>query len=408
MSGQVIVLPAPEKGWVLSQGGSEIGRGDRLVELVGHRGDVLIGYPAANVTTFPVVMPSTDEGLHESMVFSQIEKRGLIGRAAAEGGEVLFDFAVVDHGEREDTFAVSVVSEIAGDLIVPGAAGYASSAALRSVQDGACALWKEHGRLVLAIYAGDEPVHLQVLSGVSEVGEMAAREINLILLGLNGDPAMADRMPTRLELDVPGVSREAVEAFSHVLTISADVRSVTSSLHSKARARLLPGAVTQARRKKRNRGRAGLVVAVTLAVYAVTISWLLIKSRNTTDEIESLKLQISMIEPDVEGIQQVDQRWAVLEPAFEKAWFPVVQLNWITSALPGSGVVVREFRTSGRGIRVRGQARDVQLANRLYEDLQVMEGFSSYDWSMPNPKVEKNNTATFEIEGKPKNEGNDS
>jgi hypothetical protein len=50
----------------------------------------------------------------------------------------------------------------------------------------------------------------------------------------------------------------------------------------------------------------------------------------------------------------------------------------------------------------------VQLANRLLEDLQSMAEFNAYDWSMPNPKVEKNNTATFEITGKPKNAGTDS
>jgi len=36
-----------------------------------------------------------------------------------------------------------------------------------------------------------------------------------------------------------------------------------------------------------------------------------------------------------------------------------------------------------------------------------MDEFKAYDWSMPNPKVEQNNTATFEIEGKPKNSGTD-
>lgn len=94
-----------------------------------------------------------------------------------------------------------------------------------------------------------------------------------------------------------------------------------------------------------------------------------------------------------------------MEPAFNKDLFPVVQLSRITSALPGSGVVIRQYRTTGRQIRLRGQARDVQLANRLLEDLQSLEGFQRYEWSMPNPKVERNNTATFEIEGKPKQEG---
>ena len=107
-------------------------------------------------------------------------------------------------------------------------------------------------------------------------------------------------------------------------------------------------------------------------------------------------------------VQLAEQRWRTLEPAFDKNLFPVVQLSRITAALPGSGVVIREYRTTDRNIRIRGQARDVQLANRLLEDLEGMEGFEPYQWSLPNPKVEKNNTATFEIEGKLKNEVADS
>ena len=151
-----------------------------------------------------------------------------------------------------------------------------------------------------------------------------------------------------------------------------------------------------------------MILAVLFIAYAVGLSVMIIKSRNTAAEISSLKRQIDIVEPDVARVQQVDQRWRNLEPAFEKSWFPVVQLSRITSALPGSGVVIREYRTSGRNIRLRGQARDVQLANRLLEDLQAMEEFEAYDWSMPNPRVERNNTATFEIEGKPKNAGADS
>ena len=145
------------------------------------------------------------------------------------------------------------------------------------------------------------------------------------------------------------------------------------------------------------------LLAAGLIVYSVAGVWVWKDTQVTKREITSLERRISILEPDVERVRLADHRWRTLEPAFDKNFFPVVQLSRITSALPGSGVVIREYRTSGRNIRVRGQARDVQLANRLLEDLHGMEGFEAYEWSMPNPKVEKNNTATFEIEGKPKN-----
>jgi hypothetical protein len=105
----------------------------------------------------------------------------------------------------------------------------------------------------------------------------------------------------------------------------------------------------------------------------------------------------------------VEQRWKALEPAFEKDLFPLVQLSRITSALPGSGVVIREFRTSGTKFTNRGD-RLVMFSWRTScsRICKGMEGFERYQWSMPNPKVEKNNTATFVISGEPKNAGPDS
>ncbi len=405
MSSQTIALPAPEKGWILYQGGSEISRSSDLRDLIGHRSDVVIGYPAEKVTTFPVLLPDTEESLHDSMIYSQLEKRGLL---TGSEGELLYDYEIVDRGSEGNTFAVSVVSGVSNELIDPYAAGYAPAAALHSVPGNACLLWKEQGRLVLAIYKENEPVHLQVLSGGDRLGATIAGEINLILMGLRGDSCTEDSMPETLVLKVDDSSAEERESFEGALNLRVQVTSASCVSPGRISDRLLPAAVTKARRKRKAKSRNSVILAVLFIAYAVGLSVMIIKSRNTAAEISSLKRQIDIVEPDVARVQQVDQRWRNLEPAFEKSWFPVVQLSRITSALPGSGVVIREYRTSGRNIRLRGQARDVQLANRLLEDLQAMEEFEAYDWSMPNPRVERNNTATFEIEGKPKNAGADS
>jgi Tfp pilus assembly protein PilN len=162
------------------------------------------------------------------------------------------------------------------------------------------------------------------------------------------------------------------------------------------------------RRRRRKVARNLALLALGLIVYSVVGVWVWNDAKVTEREIDSLERRIAIIQPDVERVQLIEERWRSLEPAFEKDLFPIVQLSRITAALPGSGVVIREYRTTGRDVRVRGQARDVQLANRLLEDLQGMNGFARYEWSMPNPRVERNNTATFEIQGKLKNEGADS
>ncbi len=388
-------------------GNQLVGEASGLHELIGRRAEVVIGLPASSVSTFPVILPETDASLHESMVFAQIEKRGL---SSVSKEDTLFDFRSIRKDESGELFAVSSVTGLDDELVINQAGGYSTSAALLSPPDGGALLWTENKRLVFGIFEHGEPLHVQALSGSSEIGGASGQEISLLLMSLSGDEALRDVLPTGIEVVAENVDVESRVEFEKSLSIPVTAYREQPSGRSEAegRDRLLPSSISKFRRRRGFRQRATVVGGVLLIAYLVAAAWLWTKGKRTVREIDSLERQISIVEPDVTRIQQISQRWTRLEPAFEKKWFPLVQLNDFTSALPGSGVVVREFRTNGRAIRVRGQARDVQLANRLLEDLQAMDAFASYDWSMPNPKVEKNNTATFEIEGRPKNVGADS
>lgn len=407
MAHRTLALPAPDQGWILYTDGSEIARGEDLRGLIGKRGDVLVGLPASAVSTFVVDLPLVEVGLHESMIHAQVEKRGLTGKTGT-----VFDYESLQRGERGETFAVRVVTDLPESLIAPSAAGYTTSASLRESPSGTVMLWRELRRLIVAISIEGSPAHIQVLSGRPEIGAAAAKEINLLLLGLRGEAIFEAHPPQELVLpvaDAEDAGEAEVAAFKEALSLPLRIEDgATVSRSGEGREKLLPTAVALSRRKRRAVVRHSALLVAGLILYAVVGVWVWKDAQMTKREIASLEHRISILEPDVERVQLAEQRWRALEPAFDKNLFPIVQLSRITAALPGSGVVIREYRTAGRTVRVEGQARDVQLANRLLEDLQSAEGFEIYDWSMPNPKVEKNNTATFVIEGKPKNASADS
>ena len=378
MSHSTLALPASDRGWILCSGGAEVARDAELRTLVGNRSDVLVAFPSASVSTFVVELPPVEEALHETMIRAQVDKRGLSAKGAA-----LIDYERIDRNERGETFAVRVVADPPADTILPTAGGYQTSADLRSAAypDAGALIWRECGRLVLGVYIGGIPAHVQILSGKQELGKALAREVNLILLGLRGESVFEKAAPRELLLALDSVGEKELIEFRSALSIPVRSEAIRFPAKVEARDRLLPAAILDHRRRRRKAAR-------NLALLALGL--------------------IAISQPDVERVQLIEERWRSLEPAFEKDLFPIVQLSRITAALPGSGVVIREYRTTGRDIRVRGQARDVQLANRLLEDLQGMNGFARYEWSMPNPRVERNNTATFEIQGKLKNEGADS
>ncbi|MCB1203118.1 MAG: hypothetical protein KDN18_02580 [Verrucomicrobiae bacterium] len=405
MSHSTLAIPTPDLGWLLVSGGREIGRDTDLSALAGKRSDVLVAIPSARVSTFLVDLPPVEEALHGAMIQAQVDKRGLSGKAAP-----LVDYSLLSHGESGDTFSVQVVTELPLDCILPSAAGYTTAAALQGKDSlGVTAtLWREAGRLVLGVFSSGLPVHVQVLSGKPEIGKSSGQEVNLVLLGLRGESFFERESPRDLVIAIDGVDEPGLIAFRSALSLPVRSEPARLPVLGTARDRLLPAEVHRNRRRRRSAVRNLALLAVGLVLYTVLGVWIWKEAKATEREMASLDRRLAIIQPDVERIQLAEERWRSLEPAFEKDLFPVVQLSRITSALPGSGVVVREYRTTGRNIRIRGQARDVQLANRLLEDLQGMNGFERYEWSMPNPRVERNNTATFEIQGKLKHEGADS
>ncbi len=401
MAGKTTIAPGKKSGWVLYVGKSEHSQGDDPSLLAGRRGDVVMAYPVSSLSTFLVTLPSTESSLLESMIFAQVEKRGLAGKLS---GETLFDFERADHGREGGFYLVTVVIEMPESFAIKTAIGFTSSAAAQDVGSQSVArIWQERGRYVMAIFCDGRPMHAQVLSSKPELGQALAGEVNLSLMGLQGEAGLVNSFPTTIEVALDEGGADGFNTFSDAASLP--VVKIATSIRDRvaARPRLTPSSVIHARKRSRNTVKTLIGLAVGLMIYLVVGVWFWKKAKTTGQEVTSLERQVEILRPDVERIELSEQRWKILEPAFDKDFFPMIQLNRITSALPGSGVVVREFKTNGRGIRLRGQARDVQLANRLVEDLRAIDGFEAYEWSMPNPKVEKNNTATFEIEGKPKN-----
>lgn len=389
------IVPASDRGWVLFSGGREE---SRSLDVSDFPKGAVVGIPSSAISLFSVTLPPTDVSLHESMVFSQIEKRGLENRQ----GETVFDFQKVGTNDEGDVFSVTVVVHLPPELEIPGSTGYAPAAALRSHPKDGAAIWLEQGRVVLGVFSGGVPMHLEILSASADSGKAIATDVNLALMGLDGQPEFQQGMFDRLYVASPPVSVDVVADLKLALSIPVEFFQDGVDGQGDVRPRLEPANVSRAAKRKRAAKRNVALLVAGLILYTVVISWLWIESRATKSEIESLERRVSIVEPDVQHIQMIEERWKQLSPAFDKAKFPIVQLSRITSALPVSGVVVREYRTNGQTVRIRGQARDVQLANRLLEDLKGMDFFKSYEWSMPNPKVEQNNTATFEIEGKPR------
>ena len=389
-------LPDPDKGWNLWQGKSVTDHGREPAEIAGKRADLIIGVPASMGTTFAIRVPTTDSELFEDMIMAQVDKRGL------GGDDTIFDYEIVNQdGGQETLLSVNVLShEFPENLCLENAAGYAPTARIREMPDDGLVLWKEQRRLVLAACRDGCLTHVQALSAAPELSAASAQEINLSVLSLLAERLIEDDPTITVAGNFGTDDRQTFEAVLNMpVEFAADL---PIRRRFSPGTRYLPTNVTRARARKKAIRIWSLIGLVMLVAYSVTGFFIWKSSKSTEGQVASLKQQISILEPDVEAVQASEARWSTLQPAFDLQYFPLVQLNEVTKVMPPSGVLVREFRTEGTSIRIRGYARDVQLAFNLQKDLEANPAFSAYDWEMPRPSVDRNNTATFDIRGTPK------
>lgn len=403
MSRLSIALPDETSGWNLWEGGGVASTGRELADLAGKHGSIAVGVPSTLCSTFAVPVPTTDASLFENMVFAQIEKRGL-GSGSLE--ETVFQFEVIEQEGNETLLSVDVLSRDFPDaLCLPRAAGYGPAARLLKLPPDRLMLWREHKRLILAANRNGRLTYAQALSTAPTLDAAAAQEVNLTCLSLQAEKLV----PENPEILVAGwiAGDEDRDAFEKTLILSAEFTAEPPAPEPRPELgdTFLPVSVRQARSRRASARNRNAIVIAALAVYAVAGALIWLWSQSIRTQIENLEAQVEETRPEVAVIQQTEQRWRELEPAIDLRYYPLVQLNEITKAMPGSGVLIREYETRGRSIFVRGQARDVQMAFRLVEDLKNSEAFATYDWNMPQPKVEQNNAATFNIQGEPRNAG---
>ncbi len=396
MARYTFILPDPEKGWNRWQGKGVSNHGREPREVAGKRSDLVIGIPASLGTTFAMRIPTTDSSIFDDMVIAQIEKRGL-----GHGEDTIFDYEIVNQdGGHETLLSVNVLShELPDTLCLTEAAGYAPSAAIWEMPEDGLFLWKEHRRLVLAARRDGRLTHVQALSAAPELSVGSAQEINLSVLTLFAEGLIEENCNLTVAGDFPIEDRAT---FENTVQLSCKFENeLQLRKRFTAGSRYLPREVTKARARKKAIRIWSVVGVAAVILYSVAGFFIWQKAEATKEQIASLEKQIEMIEPEVLRIKASEARWATLQPAFDLHYFPLVQLNEVTKALPASGIVIREFRTTGKDIRIQGMARDVQLAFNFENDLKANEAFAAYEWNMPRPRVENNNTATFDIQGKP-------
>jgi len=404
------LLPDPDATWRvwLQNGGPGLEpEPDKLTtpELSELDQELRVGLPANLCRTVGLCLPeNVDRDAVHSMTLAQLEKRGL-----ALNGEADFRSTTVGAEAGRQFISVDVLPvDLPDEVCLPDATDYSAALRYFHFPSDALVITRQFGRLVIAAGKNGQLVHAHCvgpaetpLSGLAP--ELVSTAQGLQSTGLHdgvrrivlwGDFA-ADQIAGLQQLIGWQVGREEVQlaaSSSHGGSTSIEVGSSTT--------KLLPGPVRMAKAKSQRRRSLIRWALIGLGVYLLGVLVLLLVSRSAANQRGKLQVELERVEPAAIEVKAMAERWRAMAPITDHRQFPMFVLGEITQVMPPGGIDLEEFRTDKNSIRVRGAARDAQAAFRLLEDLRSTPSLSIYDWEMPQPRMNNNNTADFDITAK--------
>ena len=358
---------------------------------------IVVALPVSQCLTFSVWLPSSDPSLHGEMIFSQIERRGLATRGR---DETVLDHCVVASVEDRVLVRVTVLAgEVPAALCLSNAQSFAVSPSVFALPENQFVLWQEHNQLVLAANRGGALVYAQVLSRSAELSPQIAQQINSIRLALE----MERSVERIVGVTLWGDFSEAQNSLAGLnLPVYAEQRPVPSGSCIAAvasRAGLLPLPL-QALRRSRSRQNQNIRTALFAGAAYLAIVWLLWAYLGSLQKNQAdLLASMANDGPIATELGRTAACWRAIEPAVNPKLYAIEQFYQCANVLPPAGIRFSSFETLGTDIRMKGIARNAATVFRLVEDLKRNPGLSGYQWKMGQPKLQKDDSAEFKLEG---------
>jgi hypothetical protein len=319
-----------------------------------------------------------------------------LGMEPGAGGQHWVQWPVATIGDKLLVGSVALADDACEELwhrSLPDS--FEISARLYPISHDEAAIWRELGRLVMAVQRNGQLLHTTLLSARVLDGA-AAKEIRDLLLALDMQGLLAP-------LQAVNVWTESAPEFTDALQSALGARIHTGARPAPhpphTRSHLLPAAAAAIRRdREKARRQAMMLTATTLVVllcFAAWAGWLTWRQHKLDAALAILRVD----EPRVAQVQEAQLRWRALEPAIDPATYPVEIFDQIVNLLPEEGIRFLDFSMDLETLVISGEATSPIHASKFQADLKASPALERYAFNTPVPTIRPDNRAIFRVEG---------
>jgi Tfp pilus assembly protein PilN len=360
----------------------------------------VVGVPAKHCRTLAFSLPSDDPAVLRKMAFSQLERRGL-SRGSVE--QTLFDcHAQGAKANGETQVSVDVLSELPEGLELTNARGYTAAARVFPLPENKLVLRQEQGQLILSVSRDGKLAHNQIIGPIERLNNGAAQEIQLTRMALEGE-GLVDDSTRGLEVWSDGTEEE-LATLRAGLDMPVELKPRPSPsvalATSETSGEMVPTSVVATRKRHRRMWMMLCLVATLAMAYIVVLHRMRSQVEALEAQIPDLEKQVEQTKGVAEKVKQIQARWNTLRPVLEPKRYPLVHLSHIARVMPGGGVRIVDFESKIKEVKINGIARDTAAAYEMLRLMMADAELKVYNWEMPQPSVQRDSRARFEIKGK--------
>ncbi len=351
-----------------------------------------VALPARQVMVASLWLATTDGSLFADMIFTQLERRGLLVRSREE---TVMDYSVIAKEEGRTLVLVGVLPVNFPEKLCMRAARFDFSPRLFPMPANRAVFWREGGRLVMSVTRGEALVHVQTLGG-AELNAPLAEEARRALWQLEAQGVVMAIEGVTLWGTIPGVGSDE---FGKMLKLPVVQSEKPFPKIPDRPWNLLPRPVAIGRVIHEGVSRKRQLVALAALFYLVFVAWFAGRAGWFYFQKTRLARSIEADAATVLVLSDAAARWKALEPAVNIEFYPMEQLFKCTQVLPPEGVRFTLFEQRGGKLLIMGEAKNSPAAFKFTEDVQKSKSFAFYRWQVPQPKLLANGSAQFQMEG---------
>lgn len=353
----------------------------------------LVAVPVRRAFSLAVWVPADDPTLFGDLVYTQLELRGLAGRARETTSFAWQEIA--REGNEALLHAVVLPSHLAPQYWHGDVTEYAISPSCLPLPPDGVFIWQEEGGWVAAVTRGDRMLHFQPLTEQSPSQAMAL-EVWLMLAPLDAGRMLTggSRVTVYYQgADAPDLSEWAASGFE------AKAEKFPAPAWPSQPLGCVPLPVQELQRAKDTNARRQKIALLAAAGYFVLVLALAASTLWLWWRAESLRKTIEGEKADVESVRSAMKRWNAIEPALHPPGYPLEVLYQTARLLPKDGVRLTLFQMNPDRVVLTGEASTLQAAQRFQEDVRKNTELADYDWTMENPQPLPTGNARFQIDG---------